>query len=69
MTKKEFINKIQQIKKLPYNELEMNMKLYEIYDEYCIQNPKEIGNILFDEVTKNFVIIEDIQFGDKVKKY
>ena len=69
MTKKEFINKIQQIKKLPYNELEMNMKLYKIYDEYCIQNPEEIGNILFDEVTKNFVIIEDIQFGDKVKKY
>ena len=69
MTKKEFLNKIQQIKKLPYNELEMNMKLYEIYDEYCIQNPEEIGNILFDEVTKNFVIIKDIQFGNKVKKY
>ena len=69
MTKEEFINKIQQIKKLPYNELEMNMKLYEIYDEYCIQNPEEIGNVLFDEITKNFVTMEDIKFGDKIKKY
>ena len=66
MTKKEFINKIQQIKKLPYSESEMNIKLYEIYDEYCSQNQEEIGNILFDEITKNFATIEDIKFGDKV---
>ena len=69
MTKEEFINKVQQIKKLPYSELEMNIKLYEIYDEYCVQHPEEIGNILFDEITKNFVTIEDIKIGDKVKKY
>ena len=69
MTKKEFINKVQQIKKSPYSELEMKIKLYEIYDEYCTQHQKEISNILFDEITKNFATIEDVKFGDKVKKY